>query len=129
MLPIDEIKRDGNRVVVDRLHALPGQRTGILDLAVSSGPDDTTRSEFLPEGRAVGRYEFTGIVLMLRLLFGVQVIEIAVELVEAMVRRQMLVTIAQVVLAELARGIAASLEQAGDSRVFLLETPSCTNLV
>ena len=43
------------------------------------------------------------VVGMLRFLLGVEVIEVAVELVEAVHRGQVLVAIAQVVLAELAR--------------------------
>jgi hypothetical protein len=48
-----------------------------------------------------------GIVAVLGLLLGVQVVEVAVELVEAVDRRQQLVAVAQVVLAELAGGVAA----------------------
>ena len=48
---------------------------------------------------------------VLRLLLGVEVIEIAEELVEAVDRRQKLVAVAEVVLAELAGGVAERLEQ------------------
>ena len=57
---------------------------------------------------------------MLRLLLRVQVVEVAEELVEAVVRRQHLVAVAEVVLAELAGHVALRLEQAGDRRIFLL---------
>src|SRR5687768_13976221 len=47
----------------------------------------------------------------------VQVIEIAPEFVEAVHRRQMLVAITEVVLAELAGGVALRLEQSRDRRI------------
>ena len=46
------------------------------------------------------------IVEVLRLLLGVEVVEVAEELVEAVHRRQVLVAVALVVLAELAGGVA-----------------------
>ena len=61
------------------------------------------------------------IVRQFRLFLGVQVVEIAVELVEAVHGRQELVAVAEMVLAELAGGIAERLEQLGDRRVFLLQ--------
>ena len=63
-----------------------------------------------------------GIVGKLRLFFGVQVIEIAEELVEAVHRRQEFVLVAEVVLAELTGGIAERLEHFGDGRIFRLES-------
>jgi hypothetical protein len=77
-----------------------------------------TGTELLAEGLASGHDHVAGVVLVLGLLFGVQVIEVAVELVETVIGRQMLVPVAEVVLAELAGGIPASLEQTGDGRFF-----------
>jgi hypothetical protein len=54
------------------------------------------------------------IVVHLRLFFGVQVIEVAEELVEAVIRREHVVEIAEVVLAELAGGVALVLQERGD---------------
>ena len=54
---------------------------------------------------------------MLRLLLGVEVVEVAEELVEAVHRRQELVLVAEVVLAELAGGVAERLERLGDRDV------------
>jgi len=62
-----------------------------------------------------------GVVWVFRLLFGVEVVEVAIELVKAMVARQEFVLVAQVVLAELAGGIAVGLEQLGNRRVFGLQ--------
>jgi CBS domain-containing protein len=57
---------------------------------------------------------------MLRLFLRVQVVEVAEEFVEPVVRRQHLVTVTQVVLAELAGHSALGLEQSGDRWVLLL---------
>ena len=64
----------------------------------------------LQRGRIVG---------MAGILHRVQVIEIPEELIEAMYRGQELVQVAQVVLAELARGIAHRLKHGGDGRRFV----------
>ena len=57
------------------------------------------------------------IVGIFRLLFGVEVIEVAEELVEAMHCRQMLVAVAEVVLAELSGGVAEGFHHVGDRRI------------
>ena len=73
------------------------------------------RSELLLERRILG------IVGQLRFFLGIQVIEIAEELVEAVHGRQIFIAVAEVVLAELAGGVAERLQQLGDGRVFLLQ--------
>src|SRR5690606_14673690 len=52
----------------------------------------------------------------------VQMVEVAEELVEAMRRRQELILVAQVVLAELAGHVPERLEQVGDRRIFRAQT-------
>ena len=107
---------DVEEFLVDRLHALLGQRAGVLDrlpaLAVGLALQDAARAELLLEFRVLG------IVLVLRLLLGVKVIEVAEELVEAVHRRQMLVAVAEVVLAELSGRVALRLQHLGDGGVF-----------
>lgn len=66
------------------------------------------RPEVLPE------FLVLRIEVAFRLLFGIQVIEVPEELVEAVVRRQVLVTLAQVILAELAGRITLGLHDVGD---------------
>ena len=61
------------------------------------------------------------VVGVLGLLFGVQVVEVAEELVEAVDRGDELVAVAQVVLAELAGRVASRLEQVGNRRVLVGE--------
>jgi hypothetical protein len=61
----------------------------------------------LPEvGEVFGRW----VVCLLRLLFGVQVVEVAEELVEPVVGRKELVLVAEMVFAELAGGVAERLQ-------------------
>ena len=62
-----------------------------------------------------------GIVRLLGLLFCVQVVEVAVGFVEAVHRRQVVVAVAEVVLADLSRHVAQRLEQLGDRRILCLE--------
>ena len=125
----------GEDLVVDGLHALAGERAGVLDrlLADSAearilggvvavgGPavQHAARAELLPELRVLR------VVGILRLLLGVEVIEVAEELVEAVDRRQELVAVAEVVLAELAGRVAAVLQQLGDRRVLGAASPRC----
>ena len=58
------------------------------------------------------------VVGVLGLLLRVQVVEVAEELVEAVLGGQELVLVAEVVLAELAGLVAERLEQLGDRRIF-----------
>ncbi len=53
------------------------------------------------------------IVLLFGVLFGVEVVQVAEEFVEAVHRRQVLVAIAEVILAELSGGVALSLQHLG----------------
>ena len=106
-------------LLVDGLHALLGQRAGVSivcpPLPSASAVQHAARAELLLERRILR------IVGQLRLFLGVQVIEVAEELVEAVHGRQVLVPVAEVVLAELAGGVAERLEQFGDGRIFLLQ--------
>src|SRR5436190_706103 len=71
-------------------------------------------------------YSLSGMPLWpLRLLLGVEVVEVAEELVEAVDGRQIFVAVAEVVLAELAGGIAERLERFGDGNVSRLKAHGC----
>ncbi len=104
------------------LHPLLGQRAGVLDLlaALAVGPavQHAARPVLLLE---LGEVLRVRIVDFLGLFLGVQVIQVAEELVEAVHRRQMLVAVAEMVLAELAGAIAERLERLGDGDVLGLE--------
>ncbi|MNP03154.1 hypothetical protein D3C76_950290 [compost metagenome] len=115
-LLLDERLRGGGGFVVDGFHALGGQRAGVLDAAVGVGMDHPARRGGLDEVRIILRP-----VGALRLLLGVQVVEVAEELVEAVIGRQEFVAVAQVVLAELTGRVALRLERLGDGDVAVLD--------
>src|SRR5262249_40354274 len=128
---IDEIRRRRQELLVDRLHALLGERAGIDASLLAPGAEARVvawrvglrRHAFQHAARAElgGEAGILGIVRMLRLVLGIEVVEIAEELVEAMHRRQELVAVAEMVLAELPGGIALRLEQLRDGRVLVGE--------
>ena len=119
-------------VVVDRLHALSVQRAGVLDGLLADTAEarilsrvvdirrfavqHATRPKVLPEHRLLW------IVGILRLLLGVEVVQVAVELVEAVDGGQKQVAIAKVVLPELPGDVTEGLEQVGNRRVLRLQT-------
>ena len=88
-------------------------------LAVRPGVQHAARTELLDEGLAAGHLHVGGVVLVLRLLLGVEVVEVAEELVEPVHGGQVLVTVALVVLAELAGGVALALQHRGHGDVGL----------
>ena len=130
-LALDEVDRRGRGLVVDRLHPLAGQRAGVLDglladlaearihgrvvLVRGLAAEHAARPEHLAELRVLRVIE------ELRLLLGVEVVQVAEELIEAVNGGQILVAVAEVVLAELAGGVAERLEHFGDGRVLLVQ--------
>ena len=124
VLPLDEVLGGGDELVVAGLHPLLGERAGVLDLLLADlaparllgrvvlvgrpGMDDAARAELLPEIREV---LLRRVVVHLRLFLGVEVVEVAEELVEAVIGRQHVVEVAEVVLAELPGGVALVLQQ------------------
>ena len=133
-LPLHEVERGGQELLVHRLHPLPGERTGVLDSLLADlaehridgrivlvgrfALEDAARPELLSEIRVLR------VVGVFGLFLGVQVIQIAEELIEAMHRRQVLVAIAEVVLAELAGGVTEVLEDLCDRRVLRSYAPA-----
>src|SRR5262249_11571278 len=130
-LPLDEVDRRAGGLVVDRLHSLPGERPGVLDGLLADLAEAWIDSLIVDVGRLAlehaPRAEFRlelrilRVVGMLRLLLGIEVIEVAEELVEAMNRRQELVAVAEMVFAELAGGIAERFQRLGDGDVLCLQ--------
>ena len=120
----DEVLGGGQGFVVDGLHALLGQRPEVLDglaaLAIGLALDHAARAELLQEGLAVRQFHVSRVVAVLRLFFGIEVVEAADELVEPVHGRQVFVAIALVVLAELAGGVALALQDRGHRDVGLL---------
>jgi hypothetical protein len=131
VLPLDVLDRGVGDVVVDGLHPLGGERAGVLDGLLTDGTEllVVRLVRVLGEGLApqhpAGKRSFVEpgelilvrVVELLGLLFGVQVIQVSVELVEAVNRRQVLVQVAEVVLAELPCRITQWLEQLGDGGI------------
>ena len=115
-LPLHVVDGRSRGLVVDRLHALLGERAGVLDGLLADLAEARIDGGVVPVGRlaaqdaaraelgAIGRV--LGIVRQLRLFLGVEVVEVAEELIEAVHGRQRFVAVADVVLAELAGGIA-----------------------
>ena len=118
VLTADEIRCGVAELLVDGLHPFLGQRPGVLDalgaVRVGPGVQNPARPELLPKRRVLR------IVRQLGFLFGVEVIQVAEELVEAVHGRQVLVAVTQVVLAELAGGVALGLQCGRDGRVLRL---------
>ena len=124
-----ELERTGGDFLVHRLHALLGQRAGVLDrlladlaearvigrivLVRREAVQDAARAELRLEGRVLR------IVHVLRLLFRIQVVEVAEPFIEPVNRGQHVVAVAEVVLAELAGRVTERLEQLGERRVGL----------
>jgi hypothetical protein len=69
-----------------------------------------------------GESEFVRVVEIFRVLLGVQVVEVAEELIETVRRRQVLVAIAEVIFPDLSRRLAVVLQQLGDRRVLGLQS-------
>ena len=116
-------------LLVHGLHALAGQRAGVLDRLLADAAEARVLRRIVLVGRLALQHAARAelgpelgvlrVVGVLRLLLGIEVVEVAEELVEAVNRRQELVAVAEVVLAELAGRVALRLEQLGERRVLL----------
>ena len=112
--------------VVHRLHPLGIERAGVLDLLLADlAPARHLRRVVLigcPGMNHVARaddvQQLLRVVGMRRVFHRVQVIQVAEELIEAVNGGQELVAVAEVVLAELAGGVALRLERGGDGAGF-----------
>ena len=82
-----------------------------VSVAVGNALHHAARAELRPERRVLW------IVRMFRLVLGIQVIEVAEELVEAVHGRQEFVAVAEMVLAELPGCITLRLQKLGDGRI------------
>ena len=112
---VDELEGRRQEFGIHCLHALARQRAAVLDLAVGEAADHPAGAKLLPECGALR------VVRILRLLLGVEVVEVAEKLVEAVVGRQELVPVTQVVLAELPGGVTQGFEQFRQGRILGLQ--------
>ena len=109
-LPLHKVDGGAGRLVVDRLHPFVRQRAGVLDSACRRCPNAPApsghprRSPSSESRRAAIVLDKVRVVLRpvgaLGLLLGVEVVEVAEELVEAVNGRQIFVPVAEMVLAE-----------------------------
>ena len=99
---------------------MPNNHDFLLAAGQGLGPDNPARAELLTEGFTVRQFQVAGIVAVLRLLFGVAVVQIAQELIEPMHCGQVLVAVALVILAELTGGVTLGLKHGGERDVRLL---------
>src|SRR6476619_5035702 len=135
VLALDEILGCGAELVVAGFHALLGERSVIIDLLPHNfsetridrrivligrvAAQNPARSEPLAEVRKI---LFTRVVGQFRLFFRIEVIQIAEELIESVDRRQVLVAVTQMVLAELSGRIASTFKKFRNGWVLRLKT-------
>ena len=125
--PIDEIRRSCKEFLVDCFHALFGERSGILALLLAPGAEagivagrvGRDCDAFHHATRAKLRLErwILRIVRIFRLIFGIQMIEVSEELVEAVNGGQEFIAIPEMVLAELSGRVSLRLQKLGDGGV------------
>jgi hypothetical protein len=119
---------------VEVLHPLLGQRTSVLTPLLAHPAEARVLGRIIGVGGEAMQHaagaellfvflEAAGVglgealvVALLGLFLGVQVVEVAEKLVEAVHRRQVLVAVAQVVLTELAGGVALRFHDLGEAR-------------
>ena len=121
---VHELERQVEDLVVDGLHPLRTKFTGVLDLLLADlaparlnrGVVHGGRPRMHHVARAHRRLQRLWIRRMAVIFHRVQVIEVAEEFVEAVHGGQELVQVAQVILAELAGGVAHRLQRRRDRR-------------
>ena len=134
MLALDPVLGGADNLIVDGLHPLLGERSRVFYFLLAHPAParlfggivgigrptvhHAARAKAFAKVRKVLRIRVVG---QLRFLLGVQMIEVAEKLVETVGRRQELVQVAQVVLAELTGGVTERFEQLGNGRVFCLK--------
>jgi hypothetical protein len=77
---VEELLGGGKDLAVDRFHALPGERPGVVDLLAT--PAVGPRVEYAPRSILLSEFGILRVVIGLRLLLRVQMVEVAQELVE-----------------------------------------------
>src|SRR5215813_6764618 len=134
-LPLDEIGGTGGNVVVDRFHPLFCERAGVVDGLPADPAEALVRRRVIVVGGLAVQYPArtepfakvrkilrVRVIGQFRLFLGIQVVEVAEELVETVDRRQIFIAVAEVVLADLPGRISQWLQELGDGRVQLAQT-------
>lgn len=124
MFPLDESLSLGKSLFVNRFHSFLGQWAGVFDrlptFCIGLASQDATRTELLPERLSVCQHQIAGVITILWLFFGVEVIQISEELIKAMHGWRMLVEISLMVLSKLICRIALALQNGGHRDVNFL---------
>jgi hypothetical protein len=128
--PVDEVERRRQELLVDSLHALLVEGASVLAVLRAPGPEPRVLAGRVGVRRGAAHHPARteaqaelgalGIIGMLGLILGVEVIEVAEELVEPVGGRQELISVAEMVLAELTGRIAERLQGLCDRNVFRL---------
>ena len=129
---IHEVHRTRHQIVLNRRHAFAVERTAVPDGLLADAAEPGVHGGVIFVGRFTFKYPAWSeqrlelltalrIVVLLGLFLGIEVIEVSVEIVETVNGRQILVTVAEVVLARLTGHVSQRLEQISDGGVFGLE--------
>ena len=131
-LTLDKVDGSARSLIVNRLHAFLGQRAGVFNGLFADAPEARIDGWIVTVGGSALEHAAwpetlleAGILWIsgvLRLFFGIEVIKVTEEFVEAMNCRQKPVLVTQVVLAELAGRVAERLESFRDGHVLGTET-------
>ena len=113
---LHELLGGGDKFLIGSLHTLARQGPCILYASVCVGANHAARAKHFTEGGILG------VIHILGLLLGVEVVEVAEKLIEAMIGRQVLILVPQVILAKLAGGITVGLQDFSDRDVPVLNT-------
>ena len=120
----DELFGGSQAFIIDGFHPFFGQGTCILNtlaaLAIGPAMDHAARTEAFFKCFAIGHFQIARIVFILRLFFGVQVVEVTKEFIKSMHGGKMLVQVTLVVLTELSCRIAQAFHDRGDGDIGFL---------
>ncbi len=118
---IDEIHRGAQELPVDRLHAPFVERSSVLNFLLAYPAKARVFGRVIRVARDASKHaartEFGAelrvfrVVGVFRLLFGIEVIEIAEEFIKSVHGRQEFIAVAKMILAELTGSVAVRLEQ------------------
>ena len=130
---VDEVEGSVEEFLIHRFHTLLVKRPGVFDSSAcptcrTADPRWSVHgrrraSAARRAGRTFIELGVLGIVGILRLFLGVEVVEVAEEFVEAMHGWQKFVAVAEMVLAKLAGRIAKRLKQLGERRILAAILP------
>ena len=114
MCLIHKFKRCTEEFFVNRLHSLAREGAAVLGSPVGEAVDHAARA------KAFTKLRIQRIVRILWLFLGIQVVQVAKELIKTVLGGQKFIAVTEVILAELATGITERFQQFSQRRVFRL---------